>query len=499
MLNFKFGILFSSIGLIASNVFAALGLITENPPEFFLFAGRFHPLFVHLPIGFLLIAFIMEVCSRFKRFEYLKPSISFVLLLGIISGIAAVGSGYLLSLGGGYDDQTLFFHQWLGISVVILAFGALILKEKFTHLQVNKAYLPIFSISVFLLMITGHMGGNLTHGSDYLIQYMPDPLRYLAGIDPKEIKQKKIITDINEAVVFSDIVQPILEAKCLSCHNSNKLKGDLRLDHPDWIQKGGENGAILFPSDPEKSSLYQLVTLPSHDEKRMPPKGKKALTDDEIALIHWWISTGASFDEKVANLEVINNIQPKLNRLVKPEEDHLLTKTVPQADPADIKRLADQKVLLIPLGENVNFLSADFINVGDSLNREVFESLLSLKEQIAWIDFRNKQSLNNDMMSFLKEFKGLNRLNLANTGISDEGLKSLINLMDLKELNLYGTNITDEGLQFLLDIKNLKKVFLWQTNITAEEVSSFQENRPDVDLIIGMQRGKDQFANNLNE
>lgn len=406
MLNFKFGILFSSIGLIASNVFAVIGFITENPPEFFLFAGRFHPLFVHLPIGFLLIAFIMEVSSRFKRFEYLKPSISFVLLLGIISGIAAVGSGYLLSLGGGYDEQTLFFHQWLGLSVVILAFGALILKEKFTHLRIYKAYLPIFSGSVFLLMITGHMGGNLTHGSDYLTQYMPDPLRYLAGLEPKEIKQNKVITDINEAVVFSDIVQPILEAKCVSCHNSSKLKGDLRLDHPDWIQKGGENGDVLISGDPDKSSLYQLVTLPSHDEKRMPPKGKKALTDDEIALLYWWITTGASFEEKVANLEVDNSIQPKLNRLVKPEEDKILANAVPVADPNDIKRLKDHKVLLLPLGENVNYLSADFINVGDSLNSEVFEFLLPLKEQIAWIDFRNKLSLDDDLMYF---FKGISK------------------------------------------------------------------------------------------
>lgn len=485
----------SCISLIPANVFAATGI----PDDFLLFAGRFHPLFVHLPIGFLMIAFIMEVCSRFRNFEHLKASISFVLLLGIISGMAAVVSGYLLSLGGGYDDQALFVHQWLGISVVLFALGALIIKEKFSHLAIFKTYLPIFSTSVVLLMLTGHMGGNLTHGSDYLTQYMPDPLRYLAGLEPKEIKQEIVISDINEAVVFSDIVQPILEAKCVSCHNSGKLKGDLRLDHPEWIQKGGENGLVLISGDPEKSPLYQLVTLPSHDEKRMPPKGKKALTDDEIALLYWWISTGASFEEKVANLEVDNSIQPKLNRLVKPVEDKFLVNAVAAADPVDIKRLFDQKVLLIPLGENVNYLSADFINVGDSLNRDIFEFLLPLKEQIAWVDLRNKQSLDDDLVSFLKEFPSLNRLNLANTGITDAGLSALINLVDLKELNLYGTNISDEGLRVLSEVKSIKKVFLWKTKITEEGISFFQKNRPDVSLILGMQQEKVRIADNLNE
>lgn len=482
MVNLIVWRLLSFKSIVTANVIAA----ADVPDDLFLFVGRFHPLFVHLPIGFLMIAFLMEVCSRFKRFEYLKASISFVLILGIIGGIAATGSGYLLSLGGGYDNENLFLHKWLGISVVLFAVGAFMIKEKFFLSDIYKAYLPIFSTSVILLMLTGHLGGNLTHGSDYLTQYMPDPLRYLVGLEPKEIKQKKVITDINEAVVFSDIIQPILEAKCVSCHNSSKLKGALRLDHPDWIQKGGENGDVLISGDPNKSSLYQFVTLPSHDEKRMPPKGKKVLTDDEIALLHWWITTGASFDEKVANLEVDNGIQPKLNRLVKTEEDKILANKVPVADPNDIKRLKNQKVLLLPLGENVNYLSADFINVSDSLNSDVFELLLLLKEQIVWIDLRNKLSLDDDLIYFLKGFPNLIRLNLSNTGITDEGLKGLINLKDLKELNLYGTSITNKGLQVLLEVKNLKKIFLWQTNITGEGVSSFKNDRPNVNLVLGM-------------
>ena len=57
--------------------------------EIVLFFGRFHPLVLHVPIGFLTLAFLLEICSRFRRFHHFKPAVGFVLLLGA----AVVGLG----------------------------------------------------------------------------------------------------------------------------------------------------------------------------------------------------------------------------------------------------------------------------------------------------------------------------------------------------------------------------------------------------------------------
>jgi len=57
------------------------GSATEGSSDIALFIGRFHPFLIHLPIGFLLFAFLLECAGMFKRFEPLKPAVPFALLM----------------------------------------------------------------------------------------------------------------------------------------------------------------------------------------------------------------------------------------------------------------------------------------------------------------------------------------------------------------------------------------------------------------------------------
>src|SRR4051812_46420077 len=63
-------------------------------------------------------------------------------------------------------------------------------------------------------------------------------------------------------------IQPILADRCYSCHGPEKQKGDLRLDSPAAIRKGGKNGVALVAGDPAKSTLYSLTLLPAGDDDR---------------------------------------------------------------------------------------------------------------------------------------------------------------------------------------------------------------------------------------
>ena len=182
----------------------------QEVSDIVLFFGRFHPLILHLPIGFLAIAFLLEVLSRFKRFESYQPAVEIALLLGAGSAVVAAILGYMLAQGGGYNEELLTLHQWLGIGVAVASVLSFILlrQARSGRPAMDKAYVGVFSVTVLVLMGAGHYGGSLTHGSDYLTQYMPNPLRTLAGLPPKESKEIKKITNLEEAVVYTDIIHP---------------------------------------------------------------------------------------------------------------------------------------------------------------------------------------------------------------------------------------------------------------------------------------------------
>ncbi|MAT16358.1 MAG: hypothetical protein CMJ46_13935 [Planctomyces sp.] len=89
---------------------------------------------------------------------------------------------------------------------------------------------------------------------------------------------------------YQDHVQPILRAKCFSCHNTNKKASGLDLTSYASAMIGGASGEVIAPGSPEDSYLYMLVT---HDvEPAMPPNSDK-MPDKELEIISKWISSGA--------------------------------------------------------------------------------------------------------------------------------------------------------------------------------------------------------------
>lgn len=100
-----------------------------------------------------------------------------------------------------------------------------------------------------------------------------------------------VLTAADEAakVTFADDVFPILDNKCVSCHNTDEAKGGLDLASFGATMAGGSGGAVVISEDPKSSRLY---TLAAHTEEPiMPPKGTKA-TDEELKVIAAWISGG---------------------------------------------------------------------------------------------------------------------------------------------------------------------------------------------------------------
>jgi len=123
------------------------------------------------------------------------------------------------------------------------------------------------------------------------------------------------------AVDFAKDIQPVLETRCLECHNPNKVKGKLLMDTVANLIKGGENGASIVPGDATKGTLLERVTLAKGHDDIMPPKGDP-LSAQEIANLKQWITDGAKVPDGLVmaaksaeELKAIASLQAKLPSL----------------------------------------------------------------------------------------------------------------------------------------------------------------------------------------
>ena len=105
---------------------------------------------------------------------------------------------------------------------------------------------------------------------------------------------------------FLPDVAPVLVARCASCHNGAKARGDYKLDTFDNLVQPGASGArAVVPGKPEESELYRRLVADDPKE-RMPP-GDDQLSVEERAAVKRWIAAGGKFDgsDRTASLKSI--------------------------------------------------------------------------------------------------------------------------------------------------------------------------------------------------
>ncbi|PWL39486.1 hypothetical protein DKG77_01215 [Flagellimonas aquimarina] len=426
--------------------------------------GNLHPLFVHLPIGILVLAFLMELYYYKKPAPKDNGTILFALAIGAFSAIFSVASGWFLGENGGYDEELLFRHRWIAVAFSVGALILFFLKKSANGLA-QKTYFPVFVLVLILLTLTGHFGGSLTHGEDFLF---------------KEAYEEPVIEDIAQAVVFSDVIQPILQQKCVSCHNSGKAKGGLLLTSQKELLAGGDSGSLLDSLEKEKTSLLMhRLYLPMADKEHMPPKGKVQLTSEEVLLMNWWMKNENCFDCVVKNLPTDEKLDAILASLEKDNSlKALIAEKVDDVPLEFIAGLSQSNISAQLASEEMPLLFVNFLK-RKNLSDEDFDLLKPYKDNIVEINL-GYTNLTDELAKRLKQFKHLTKLQLQNTGITNATVQIISNLEFLESLNLYGSELDDSALNSLATLPNLKNLYVWQTKMTKDGLSEFQKENETI-------------------
>ncbi len=462
-----------------------LGLDRGEAPGFVLFLGRFHPVVVHFPIALLLLGAVVELIgARSRSLSRVRPIVPFLLLLGALSSLAAVALGYMLSLAGGYEEGLLTLHLRLGLAVTalafVLAFVAAWLPEP------GKVYRTVLGALIALVVLAGHFGGSLARGSGYLTYYLPSPVKLLFGFSGGV--PDGLIANVDSAYVYAELVQPVLDRRCISCHGSGKSSGSLRLDTPEGIEQGGRDGPAFVPGYPSQSEIVRRITLPPYDEDAMPPDGAAPLDVGETEVIRWWIENGASFDMRVAEIEETPTaVSTFLARVSLPQAERLsgiFALDAPEADTNAVAALSEAGLTVSLLAPDAPFLQLVAASVRENFGDAELEALQSVAPQIAVLDIGHTQ-VTDAGAAVLAGLPHLVRLHLEGTEVGDAALEQIGGLEYLEYLNLYGTKVTDAGLEHVRDLPALQSIYLWQSGVTEAGADALRAARSDIVVNIG--------------
>jgi uncharacterized membrane protein len=459
--------------IIVLQVFLLIFCFVElgNLPEAVLFIGHFHPILLHLPVTLILllvpISMFLYARSDKNEFENL-----FTLLLYYVTLITTLTAilGVFLATDENYNSDSLFYHKWLGVSIAL--FCHLMIYIRNWSKENRLTWNVVMSISVVLIIATGHYGGTLTHGKEYL-----------SFNNRVEINNKAVFS--TDTTLFAGGIQPILNEKCISCHNSNKSKGGLNMQDLEHILKGGKSGAIWVAGNPDKSQMIERLLLDINDEKHMPPKGKSQLSIDELNLFTEWIKAGADYKVHYASLSEEDTLHKIIATLVsnQPKNEVAKTYNFKPVPPDVIEKLNSPFRRILPISVNSPALSVKFY-LKEKFNMNMLNECKEIADNIIELNLSG-MPVDDEVFNIISTFSNLEKLNLNATGITGKGINQLANCKKLEQISVTTTSLGITEVKSIERMPSVKNVFIWNTKINESDLASLKKSSPGINWNYG--------------
>ncbi|MFS4417326.1 c-type cytochrome domain-containing protein [Maribacter sp. 2307ULW6-5] len=446
--------------VLALSVFLVFCLLFETfirLPPLVAWMGKWHPLVLHFPIVLLVLTAFLGLTN--------KPIPNTLLQVAVISALATAISGFFLGMETPEKGNLLFWHQYAGSGLALLAVVWYAVNKMGRQLHLFSKMLQV--VMVLLVFFTGHYGGMVTHGEDFLAL-------------PTKKAKKELPED---PLIYGDVVHAILEANCISCHNPNKQKGQLLMTNLPAMLKGGKSGSSILPGNSGGSELIRRLYLPKEDDAHMPPTGKKPLNENEINILERWIALGASDTLKLSHLDKGEPLVGLLASLYGPDD---------QAEWAELPKVADTTLTRL----STDYMTVQRISKGsNALSVVVFLPPNYVPEEILKLGPVAKNIVELDLsglplgeveMALVGQCTNLRRLEVDRTPLQTSDIASIASLKKLEFLKIYDTAVNDGALSVFAELNSLKQIYLWNSEISSAALEKFEQNHQELTVNKGI-------------
>lgn len=472
--------------------------------------ARLHPLVVHFPIALLLTGACAEWWRVIRRRDRASGTGIACVTAGALGAIAAALTGLANASTQPHSAgmlEAINMHRIAGLIAAGCALAAMLLghaARRGVGALSGRWYVFVVSIAAVAVGITGHLGGNLVYGADYLTQPLralglpipavgstttdtksnvepgQQPVRKVEAALPRRLAPAGTVLTIN----YTQQIRPIFEQHCFSCHGPAKKQGRLRLDVLAEAFTGESRYWAITPGNPDESEMIYRLTRGREADDRMPPRGSP-LAAEQVALIATWIKEGAfeGVETGSAKSAPSGATTPPPSGTEKPAAVPATAAPAPKAPAAPALSASEVKAiesLRSRFGARVERISAADVQLEVDLSlgslaggtdpRVACEALtLSavLGEHVGRLVAAGL-AIDDGCAPVLAQFSAAAMINVRGTAIGDASLTALQKNTALRTLVLHGTKITEKGLVELMKANSgITRIYAGATSVTA--------------------------------
>ena len=362
-------------------------------------------------------------------FNQIVPKL--LLTVATLSALVTAITGFFLGTESVPKGDLLFWHQWMGAGVAILAVVWYWVSTN--HLQQTYLVKGIQVVLIVLIGLTGHYGGMITHGEDFLAL-------------PRSKKLEKIPEN---PLIYEHIVYRVLDNNCIACHNPNKIKGELLMTSISELIKGGESGPALVVGNPGESELI----------------------------------LGASDTLKLSHLDNDEPLVGMVRKMMEPGTTNSWAK-LPKVADSTLQNLASDYVTIKRIASNSQALSIS-VYLPPQYDPKNVTDLKRISNNIVELDLSGIP-IGQKEMDLVAMCKNLEWLEIDRTPVTDTEFKKLIGNTGLRVLKAYETDISDESVAVLKGFKGLRSLYVWETKISEGGLTELKEALPNLHLDYGI-------------
>jgi len=229
--------------------------------------------------------------------------------------------------------------------------------------------------------------------------------------------------------------------------------------------------------EPDGSLIVQRIMLPASDPDAMPPEGER-LTEAERNLIRTWIKEGGVMEAIAAGVAAA----PGAVKGATPSLDADLSRRATEVAQA----LRARGVIAQPLAQddprldiNASLATPPFTDADLAMLQPAAGAIVNLNLA--------RSGVTDQGVAGLKGFVVLESLRLDSTGVGDAALACVAAMPRLKVLNVHTTKVTDAGLVGLKQATALERVYAWNSQVTPAGASALASARPTLRVNVGQE------------